>query len=217
MCTVPGLSRPEDNDGGTITLVASGRIRHRQLRPGQVEAALRRQFYRLTVSGLDFTVERGHCKVEFFCNELDFLDYTVTPNRTGAAPALTSVLAREANSLNEILTKALSKPFRSAKVEFCRIEDDSAEGQLLSWVKESPLKSRPAILSYGVFVTLVILAIALVRSAYHQHPSVDRNNNIVAIWLATCIPAGLLLLPFFAEHIILRKIGRWAFTQNRER
>jgi hypothetical protein len=201
-----------------VALVVNGRVRHRQMQPDKVQAVLRKHLPGLQVSGLDFSVELRSCSVGFFCNASSLLDYTVTAKAGNRPPpAVVAALARETDGLNDVLRKALTRrPFRRARVEFCLIEDERSSSSLLHWTKERPLSSRPAKLSYGLCVALLVLAAVLVHNALHQQPGPDRSNNITALLLAICLPAALLPLPFLFEALKVRGTGRWVFSQTGE-
>jgi hypothetical protein len=200
-----------------MTLVVSGRVRHCQMQPAKVHALLRKRLPGLQVSGLDFSVDRRSCTVGFFCNASSILDYTVTAKSgSSSPPALVAALARETDGLNEVLREALTRPFRRARVEFCLIEDERSRSGLLHWTREQPLSSRPAKLSYGLCLALLVLAGVLVHNTLHQAPGVERSNNITSLLLAICLPAVLLPLPFVFEHLKVRGTGRWIFSQTGE-
>lgn len=203
-----------------MTLVVRGRVTHRELRPEQVEVALRKRLPALSASGLDFSVELATCKVEFFCNVSSMLDYTITAKSTKRpAPGLVVDLARETDTLHSVLLKSLGRrylPVQRPRVQFCRIEDNGSRSGLLRWTRENPLWSRPAKFSYCIVLILIILAFTLIRNTLHQPASTTRNDYITSLILAVCIPAFLVPLPFFFEHFKARGSGRWIFSQGEE-
>lgn len=158
--------------------------------------------------------------MEFFCNTTSALDFTVTPkSNTVPAPATIAILVREAESLNEVLLKALgnralARPFQRPSINYCYLEDERSRSRLLDWSWEKPLKSRPAILSYALCVGLLIIAGFIVRGLLRQAPSASRNYNIVSMIAAICLPALTLPLPFFYDHLRSRRRGRWVFSQT---
>src|SRR6266481_241284 len=104
-----------------MALVVSGQVRHRDLQPDQVRAALSKRLPGLLVSLPDFSVDRSSCRVQFFCNTSSTLDFTVVlKSGTGPAPAAVAVLVRETESLNVALTEALGRWFQKARVEYCK-------------------------------------------------------------------------------------------------
>jgi len=200
-----------------MTLVVSGRVRHCQMLPDKVHDLLRKHLPGLQVSGLDFSVDLKSCTVGFFCNASSILDYTVTAKAGNLPPpALVAALARETDGLNDVLRKALTRPFRRARVEFCLIEDERSASRLLYWIRERPLLSRPAKFSYVLCFALLVLAGVLVDNTLHQKQGVERSNDITGMLLAICIPVVLLPLPFFFEHLNVRGTGRWAFSRTGE-
>ena len=198
-----------------MALVVSGQVRHRQMEPGQVHAALGKHLPGLLISAPDFSVDRANCKVGFFCNTSSTLDFTVTVTAgTGPAPATVALLVRETESLNAVLTKALTGGLRKARVQYCVLEDERSRSNLLTWAWEPTLWSRPAKLSYVLCIALLILAGILVHGLLQQAPSDARSYNIVSLILAIGLPALTLPLPFVFEHLKSRGDGRWQFSQT---
>ena len=198
-----------------MTLVVFGRVGHRQMQLDKVEKALRKHLPGLLVTLPDFSVERSWCRVEIFCNTTLGLDFTVTPkSNTVPAPAAVAVLVREAENINEVLLKALGRPFQRAKISYCYLEDERSRSRLLNWAWEPPLKSRAAVFSYILCFVLLVIAGILVYGLFRQHPSASRNYNIVSLIAAICLPALTLPLPFVYEHLRVRGSGRWIFSQT---
>jgi hypothetical protein len=199
-----------------MALVVSGQVRHRQMQPTQVQAALHRNLPALLISALDFSVDRSNCRVEFFCNTSSTLDFTVTVTAGSLpAPAVVALLVRETDRLTSVLTKALSKPLRrKARVQYCVLEDERSRSGLLTWSREAPpLRSRPAKLSYFICLALLILAGILVRGQLEQSRTEARDYNILSLILAIGLPALTLPLPFLFEQLASRGTGRWSFSQ----
>lgn len=200
-----------------MPLVVTGRVRHRQLQPHQVQAMLRKHLPGLMVSAPDFSVDQNGCRVEFFCNTSSSLDFTVTLKSSGGpAPAAVAMLAREAQSLNVALLKALGRRFQRAEVRYCLLEDDKSRSSLLNWTWEPPLSSRPAKLSYILCVALLIVAGVLTYFFLKQPAGAARTDNVILLILAICLPALTLPLPFVYEHMKTRGTGRWIYSQNVE-
>jgi hypothetical protein len=198
-----------------VALVVSGQVRHRHMQPDQVHTALAKQLPGLLISAPDFSIDRTDCRVQFFCNTSATLDFTVVLKVSGKpAPAAVAMLVRETEILTDALVDALGKRFRKAKVRYCLLEDENSRSRLLSWVREAPLYSRPAKLSYFLCIGLLILAAVLVRGLLHQPASESRNYNIISLLLAICLPALTLPLPFVFEHMQSGGAGRWTFSQS---
>jgi hypothetical protein len=198
-----------------MALVVSGQMRHRSLQPGDVRACLQKRLPGLTVVSPDFSVDRAHCKVEFFCNTTNTLDFTVTVTAGSLpAPGAVAVLVRESDSVTAVLQAALSKKFRWAEISFCVLEDERSRSGLLRWERESPLRSRPAKFSYVLFGVLALLGAILVWWQLKQPKSEARDFNVVALILAIGLPAVTVPLPFVFEHLKLKGGGRWVFTQH---
>jgi hypothetical protein len=53
-----------------MPLVVAGRVRHRQMQPGEVHAVLREYIPGLVITNPDFSVERYDCTVDFFVLQL---------------------------------------------------------------------------------------------------------------------------------------------------
>ena len=197
-----------------MELLVSGRVRHCQMQPHQVHVALLKHLPGLIVNIPEFALERNTCKIELFCNTTSTLDYTVTLTRkTTLAPAAIALLAREADGLNPVLIKALGRRFRRAEMLYCIVEEPQNRSNMLKWVWESPLSSRPAKLSYLLTLGLLILAGILVYGELHQPASSARNLNVVSLLLAICLPALTLPLPFIFEYLKSHGGGRWLFSQ----
>lgn len=197
-----------------MALVVSGQVRHPEMQPSQVEAALKKHLPGLVTAAPDFSVDRSSCKVLLFCNTTSTLDFTVTITAGSIpAPAAVALLVREADSLNGVLIKALGNRLRRADVQYCVLEDERSRSNLLSWTREPPLSSRPAKLSYVLSAGLVTLAAILVRSQLQTAPSEARDYNVLSLILAIGLPALTLPLPFVFEHLKSKGTRRWSFSQ----
>lgn len=198
-----------------MPLVVTGRVRHRQMQPDRVRAVLSRRIPGIVVSTPDFCVDQNDCKVEFFCTTTTTLDFTVTlKSGAGPAPANVAVLARMAQSLNAAVVRALWLPFRRAKIGYCYLEDDRSRSRLLDWVREKPLSSRPAKLSYILCVVLFVVGGILVYLMFKQTPSDSRTDSIISLIVAIGLAVIALPLPFINEHLKLRGSGRWDYSQS---
>jgi hypothetical protein len=198
-----------------MPLVVEGQVHHRAMHPDKVHAILGKQFPGLLVRTPEVSVDLVACRVEFFFNVNSITDFTVT---TKSVPkqvmAATPALARDSHNINLILLKALGRPFQRARVKSCFLKDERSGGNLLHWVRdESPMKSRPAILSYVLCLALLVIAGILVHGLFRQTPSDSRNYNILSLILAITLPAITLPLPFVYAQLESRK-GRWTYAQN---
>jgi hypothetical protein len=198
-----------------MPLMVSGRVRHCQLQPDQVHAMLSKHIPGIYTSVPDFAVDRNGCKIEFFCNSSSILDFTVTLTTVGGpAPAAVTLLAREAQSANEAVLKALGRRFRRAKIGYCYLEDEKSRGNLLTWSWEKPLRSRPAKLAYLLCAMLLALGGVLTYITLRQPPSASRTDAVISLALAILLSVLALPLPFVFEHLKTKGNGRWIYLQN---
>lgn len=198
-----------------MPLVVAGRVSHRQMQPDEVHKVLSKHIPGLVVTNPDFSVERNNCKIDFFCTTTSTLDFTVTLKSSGGPlPAAVAVLTREVQGVNDVLLGALGHRFRRAELGFCRLEDDKSKSNLLSWVIEPPLSSRPAKFSYILSVILLAIAGILCYIMLKQPPSDSRTDNVILLLLAICLPALTLPLPFLYEHFNSRRKGRWIYSED---
>lgn len=83
-----------------MALVVSGQVRHRHMQPDQVHTALGKRLSGLLVRAPDFSIERTHCRILFFCNTSSTLDFTVELKTSAKlVPADVATLVRETESL----------------------------------------------------------------------------------------------------------------------
>lgn len=197
-----------------MALVVTGRVRHPGMAPSEVQHRLSKHLPGLVVGGQEFSADRSNCRVEFFCNNSKMLDFTViVTGSTLPAPATVALLVRETDSLHLAMTKALRKRMRKAWVKYSVLEDERSRSNLLTWSFETPLTSRPAKLSYLLCLILLALAGYLVSDQLRQPSTTARNDNIVSLLLAICLPAFTLPLPFLFERLKSGRGGRWLFLQ----
>lgn len=163
--------------------------------------------------GTDFVLQREKCKVDFFCRDVEHLDYTISLIANRPASVAIGTLVREAEVLNSGVVKSLSSSRPYALLEYIVLEDDddSGGGKILSWSRESPpMRTRAAKASYVICGILVLIGAHFMHREYSSADIAERGFNMLSIALSAWLPAATVPLPFVFEHLRSSgPLGHW--------
>ena len=204
----------------TQQMMASGRIKHKNMNLEAVKTRVRERFPKLEESDGDFAIPLVDCRAVLWCQHNKELLFKVAPqenNGTNRAVTEIELLAPSTDSLWEGLRDSLKYGLygRYPALTQCCIEDRRSKAKLL--IRDpvpSPLRSPGAKVAYIMSILFGVACAALVVWQLHLHQSRDtRVANILAIALATGVAAVSMPVPILINWRDRKKTSTWRYAR----